>query len=460
MAEAKKWTDEEIEQLKKMKAQGKTHKEIGEDLGRTPGAITAKVTKLGIENYHCKRNLWSKEETEELKRLYLVENKTISETSKFLGRSSISIYDKLKYLGIVKKAEHPKHKCDICGIETEKFYTIWHGEDEYNGMSLCSKHYGQLNRKGEITDPTIPTHNASHKFTQEEIDNLIDLYKKNVPAKEIAERLNLNWQSVRGKISELGLPRKYPQRKYVDHTGERHGILTVIESVRDENGVLLWKCLCDCQKDKPESERKYTYIKGKELKHRKSCGCLLDNARKENGHANKKYNKYDLSGEFGKGWTESGYEFWFDKEDFDLIKPFCWHKHQDGYLRTCYGFYVDENSEHHNKYIMMHQLIAKKYGCEYELDHINGQTWDNRKEKLREAKHIDNSKNVKISSNNTSGVKGVCWDNRTGSWHAYITCDKERIYLGHYSDFDEAVKVRKEAEEKYFGEWNRNPAYL
>lgn len=28
------------------------------------------------------------------------------------------------------------------------------------------------------------------------------------------------------------------------------------------------------------------------------------------------------------------------------------------------------------------------------------------------------------------------------------------IYLGYYKDFDEAVKVRKEAEEKYFGEYS------
>ena len=33
--------------------------------------------------------------------------------------------------------------------------------------------------------------------------------------------------------------------------------------------------------------------------------------------------------------------------------------------------------------------------------------------------------------------------------------DKKMIYLGNYIDFDEAVRVRKEAEDKYFKEYKR-----
>ena len=36
----------------------------------------------------------------------------------------------------------------------------------------------------------------------------------------------------------------------------------------------------------------------------------------------------------------------FDKEDYDLIKNFCWHKHKDGYLRTVESTeYVYEKSK-------------------------------------------------------------------------------------------------------------------
>ena len=44
---------------------------------------------------------------------------------------------------------------------------------------------------------------------------------------------------------------------------------------------------------------------------------------------------------------------------------------------------------------------------------------------------------------------------RLNKWQVNINVNKKSIYLGVYSDFDEAVRVRKEAEKKYFGEYNR-----
>ena len=56
----------------------------------------------------------------------------------------------------------------------------------------------------------------------------------------------------------------------------------------------------------------------------------------------------------------------------------------------------------------------------------------------------------KLPSNNTSGVKGVSWSKSRQLWETYIQIHGKRINLGRYADFTEAVKVRKEAEEKYF----------
>ena len=56
----------------------------------------------------------------------------------------------------------------------------------------------------------------------------------------------------------------------------------------------------------------------------------------------------------------------------------------------------------------------------------------------------------KLPTNNTSGAKGVSWNKSRQLWEAYITIHGKRINLGRYADFTEAVKVRKEAEEKYF----------
>jgi hypothetical protein len=48
----------------------------------------------------------------------------------------------------------------------------------------------------------------------------------------------------------------------------------------------------------------------------------------------------------------------------------------------------------------------------------------------------------------------VVWHKRDNVWEAYITVNYKRTYLGRFVDFKEAVKARKEAEEKYFGEFS------
>ena len=47
---------------------------------------------------------------------------------------------------------------------------------------------------------------------------------------------------------------------------------------------------------------------------------------------NKKYNWYDLSGEFGIGFTQNDILFYFDLEDYDKIKNYCWRFNEYGTL--------------------------------------------------------------------------------------------------------------------------------
>jgi len=70
----------------------------------------------------------------------------------------------------------------------------------------------------------------------------------------------------------------------------------------------------------------------------------------------------------------------------------------------------------------------------------------------RYVKEGTNLKNLtsKIGRNNKSGVKGVCWDKSRSKWVAYIRVQGKRISLGRYADKEEAIQVRKEAEEQYF----------
>lgn len=84
-----------------------------------------------------------------------------------------------------------------------------------------------------------------------------------------------------------------------------------------------------------------------------------------------------------------------------------------------------------------------------EVDHINGLKSDNRSENLRAVTRTVNSKNLPISARNTSGVTGVTWHKNDNRWCANIHHMGKYIYLGGYKNFEDAVKVRKEAEIKY-----------
>lgn len=64
------------------------------------------------------------------------------------------------------------------------------------------------------------------------------------------------------------------------------------------------------------------------------------------------------------------------------------------------------------------------------LDHINGNTLDNRPENLRESNHIQNNQN-------RQGVKGY-YKTKRGKFYAFIVSNGERHYLGSHATEEEA----------------------
>ena len=59
----------------------------------------------------------------------------------------------------------------------------------------------------------------------------------------------------------------------------------------------------------------------------------------------------------------------------------------------------------------------------------------------------------KLNVTNTSGVRGVYFDKRTGKWRARLRFKGKFYNLGTYVSFDDAVKARKQAESEYYGEF-------
>ena len=76
-----------------------------------------------------------------------------------------------------------------------------------------------------------------------------------------------------------------------------------------------------------------------------------------------------------------------------------------------------------------------------------------------EGTNIKSISSNKLSTRNRSGVRGVSWNSHRNKWRATISFKKRNYYLGSYSDIEEAARIRKEAEDRIFGEfleWYRN----
>ena len=232
--------------------------------------------------------------------------------------------------------------------------------------------------------------------------------------------------------------------KLIDLTGEKFGNWTVLKrDPENYSGHVKWICVCDCQKDKKDQK---TYsILGCNLKSKKSTSCIECRTRKSREQT-KKYNTYDLSGEYGIGYTFDNKPFYFDKEDYEKIKDYCWRYDKDGYV-------VTNSGGEHSSTIRLHRVIMNITDSKIQVDHIKHKLFDNRKSQLRLVSNGQNGMNKDKPSNNTSGHRGVSYNKKLDKWQAYIRCNNHHMHLGYFDKFEDAVKTRIKAEKKYFKEY-------
>jgi hypothetical protein len=77
------------------------------------------------------------------------------------------------------------------------------------------------------------------------------------------------------------------------------------------------------------------------------------------------------------------------------------------------------------------------------VDHINGDTTDNRRENLRVCTNAENLRNRRIHKNNKAGIKGVYRDRN--KFRAQISFERRQIHIGTFDTAEEA----KSAYDKY-----------
>lgn len=151
----------------------------------------------------------------------------------------------------------------------------------------------------------------------------------------------------------------------------------------------------------------------------------------------RKGNKYVIEGEVAKVYFSNadGY-FLCDTKDVEILNRYTWYLGCDGYAR----------SSLRRKTIFAHIiLLGKPEGME--IDHINRNKLDNRRNNLRLVTHTVNMRNTSITKRKNVGVWFV-----KGKYRAGIHQGNKTINLGSFGTEEEAIRARKEAEIFYWGE--------
>ena len=225
--------------------------------------------------------------------------------------------------------------------------------------------------------------------------------------------------------------------KAKDLTEQKFGRLTA--KYRGENtsdGKIRWWCECDCGNTDLVLIKSSLLLAGKT----RSCGCLLKDIRKQKSGCN----KYILHSEYYIGYDNNNNSFLIDVDDYEKVKDYYWYQNSSGYFVT----HVDKN-----KVLLLHRFIMNAQKGEI-VDHRYHNLNDNRKSMLRKCESSDNNANRIKTDKNKSGVVGVSWNKNTSKWRASIKKNKKSIYLGEFENIEDAIIARKEAEEKYFGEFS------
>lgn len=136
-------------------------------------------------------------------------------------------------------------------------------------------------------------------------------------------------------------------------------------------------------------------------------------------------------------------EVLLDPDDLELISGRNWCLSGNG--KYC----ISGNGEY------MHRVITKAKQGEI-VDHINLDTFDNRRINLRITDSNGNATNKsKRSTPCTSRYKGVTFDKSRGKWMAYINSKGKRINLGRFTNERDAAMAYNRATEEIHGEMGR-----
>lgn len=136
-------------------------------------------------------------------------------------------------------------------------------------------------------------------------------------------------------------------------------------------------------------------------------------------------------------------ETYIDKQDFEEVQKRQW---RISIKRRKY--YVVSGTFKKGTMIYLHQLIYGEVKKGIEIDHIDGDSLNNRRSNLRAVTHQENVDNFRNNrTDNKLGIRGVSPDKRNGLYCVDFTHHGDRYYFKPWKTIEEAVWCRHSVEE-------------
>lgn len=105
--------------------------------------------------------------------------------------------------------------------------------------------------------------------------------------------------------------------------------------------------------------------------------------------------------------------------------------------------------------VVLERMIGRPLVSAECVDHIDGDTLNNRRSNLRLATLAQNTRNKRKSVRNKSGYKGVCQEKNPNRWRAQIQVNGHKQRLGGFDSPEEAHEAYIKAAKELHGEFAR-----
>jgi HNH endonuclease/AP2 domain len=140
-----------------------------------------------------------------------------------------------------------------------------------------------------------------------------------------------------------------------------------------------------------------------------------------------------------------------DDEDDERVSSMKWFAWRPKLSRVTYAV-RSEILDGKRQTVFMHRFITG-IPKGMQIDHINQDGLDNRRQNLRPATSSQNRQNRKSPSTNKSGYKGVSWCPVNKKWRVVIRAPGRYLSLGYFKDKIEAAIFYDAAAIKHHGEF-------